>query len=287
VPMKGTGRWLGASAWRGSAQSAEVPRAREIFHLNAARTIQQGRWFPFQHPELGAKEIRRRVDGSPQIAGVLPNALHRGEAAQVIRIFGANLSAIQPRDLNLGAGIAIAKVTESTADFAAVEIVVSPEAKIGTRDVRLGALSLPGSVAVYNKVDYIRVSPEKALARLGGVRAVKRFIQFEAHAFSNGPDGIPGNADDLDLGMVKASWSLGESLSSPTDDDTKYVGTINQDGLFMPAQEGPNPERPRSTNNAGDIWVNAAYTPEGSSVALKTRAYLLISIPAYRELISQ
>jgi quinohemoprotein amine dehydrogenase len=150
----------------------------------------------------------------------------------------------------------------------------------------VGAARMSGSLTVYDKVDYIRALPEKSLARLGGVRAVKRFIQFEAHAFSNGPDGIPGNADDLDLGLVKASWTLGESFTTPNDEDTKYVGTIDPDGLFTPAQEGPNPQRQRSTNNAGDVWVNASYTPEGSTVALNTRAYLLVSVPAYRELIS-
>jgi quinohemoprotein amine dehydrogenase len=145
---------------------------------------------------------------------------------------------------------------------------------------------MDSALTVYDKVDYIRVLPEKALARLGGVRAVARFIQFETHAFSNGPDGIAGNADDLDLGMVKASWTLDESFTTPNDEDKKYVGSIDQNGLFTPAKEGPNPQRQRSTNNAGDIWVNASYTPEGQSVPLKTRAYLLVSVPAYRELIS-
>jgi quinohemoprotein amine dehydrogenase len=111
-------------------------------------------------------------------------------------------------------------------------------------------------------------------------------IQFEAHAFSNGPDGIPGTADDLDLGMVKASWALSESFTSYNEEDTKYVGTIDQNGLFTPAEDGPNPKRQRSTNNAGDVWVNASYTPEGSTIPLKARGYLLVSIPAYREMIS-
>jgi quinohemoprotein amine dehydrogenase len=275
--MTGRGQWLGASAWRGSGHSADVDKAREVFQLSADGKVQHGRWFPFQHPELGATEFRYRADTSPQIAGIAPGAIRRGTSAQ-LRIYRANLNPSAPQ---LGDGITVEKVIESASDHVIVQVRVAAEAKPGKRDI------LGGSLTVYDKVDYIRVLPEKSLARLGGARALKRFIQFEAHAFSNGPDGIPGSADDLDLGMIKASWSLGESFSAPNDEDLKYVGSIDQDGLFTPAQEGPNPGRPRSTNNAGDVWVNASYTPEGSNVPLKTRAYLLVSVPAYRELISQ
>lgn len=277
VSMTGRGQWLGASAWRGSGQSADVDKAREVFQLSADGKMQHGRWFPFQHPELGAKEFRFRADMSPQIAGIAPGAIRRGTSAQ-LRIYRSNLNASA---LPLGDGIKVEKVIESASDHLIVQVQVAAEAQPGKRDM------LGGSVTVYDKADYIRVLPEKSLARLGGARALKRFIQFEAHAFSNGPDGIPGSADDLDLGMIKASWSLGESFSAPNDEDLKYVGSIGQDGLFTPAQEGPNPQRPRSTNNAGDVWVNASYTPEGSNVPLKARAYLLVSVPAYRELISQ
>ena len=144
--------------------------------------------------------------------------------------------------LKLGAGVSVEKVEQAGPDHMTVQIHVAADAPTGKRDVQIGAAKTIGSLTVYDHADYIRVLPEKSLARLGGVRAVKRLIQFEAHAFSNGPDHIPGNADDVDLGMVKAAWSLGESVSMPNDEDTKYVGVIDQDGLFTPAQEGPNPE---------------------------------------------
>ena len=277
---KGQGRWLSANAWRGSGHSAEIDRAREVFQLTADGKTQRGRWFPYQHPELGADETRY---SNPEMAAILPKAARQGSAAR-FDIYGANLNA---GAINLGEGVRIDKVVSETADHVIVEVHVMPNARIGKRDIQAGAARLPEALTIYDKADYIRVEPEKALARLGGARAVKRFIQFEAHAFSNGPDGIPGTADDLDLGLVKATWSLGESFTAPNDEDTKFVGSIDQNGLFTPGQEGPNPQRPRSTNNAGDVWVNAAYTPEGSSVPLKTRAYLLVSVPQYRELISQ
>lgn len=284
---KAQGRWLGASAWRGSGHSGDVDRAREVFQLSADGKIQHGRWFPYQHPELGAKEVRYRVDSSPQIVAILPSVVRRGASMQTLRIYGANLaSGLEAGGVKLGEGIRVDKLIEAVSDHVAVQIRVEANTRIGKRDIQVGPTPMADALAVYDKADYIRVEPEKTLARLGGARAVKRFVQFEAHAFSNGPDGIPGNADDLDLGLVKATWSLGESFTAPDDEDAKYVGSIDQSGLFTPAQEGPNPQRQRRTNNAGDVWVNASYTPEGSSVALKTRAYLLVSVPQYRELIS-
>jgi len=93
---------------------------------------------------------------------------------------------------------------------------------------------------------------------------------------------VAGSADDLDLGPVKAVWKLGEAFTSYDDNDLLFVGSIDQNGLFTPAVEGPNPARRRSTNNAGDVWVEASYTPEGASQELKARAFLLVSVPVYR-----
>jgi quinohemoprotein amine dehydrogenase len=290
--MNGRGQWLGASAWRGSSHGSDIDRAREVFQLSADGKTQNGRLFPFQHPEQGANEVRYQVDGSVQISGVMPSVLRRGASAVALHIYGANLNpSLAARDVKLGSGIIVDKVTQTVTqtvpDHLDILVHVAPGAEIGRRDIQVGVAHVAAALTVYDQVDYIRALPEKSLARLGGVRAVPRFIQFEAHAFSNGPDGIPGNSDDLDLGFVKASWTLAESFNAPNDEDVKYVGSIDQNGLFTPGQEGPNPQRQRSTNNAGDVWVNASYTPEGSSAPLKTRAYLLVSVPQYRELISQ
>ncbi len=53
--------------------------------------------------------------------------------------------------------------------------------------------------------------PENGMARLGGVQFPKRFVQFEAVALHRGPDGKRFTDDDIDLGPVKADWSLEES----------------------------------------------------------------------------
>jgi quinohemoprotein amine dehydrogenase len=79
---------------------------------------------------------------------------------------------------------------------------------------------------------------------------------------------------------------MSEFLSTPEDDDVKFVGTVNQTtGMFTPNIEGPNPERKRQANNFatdnwGDVWIDAEYTAPGGKV-MKARSYLVVTIPVY------
>ncbi|MBZ5540049.1 MAG: quinohemoprotein amine dehydrogenase subunit alpha [Acidobacteriia bacterium] len=283
MSSSGKGRWFGGYSWRGSSEWQDGRKAREVMHLSADGKVLRGRWFILQHTELGAEEVRYRIEeGQARLAAVFPQAVKRG-ATVALMIYGANLpDVMKPGALNLGDGITIEKISEASAEKIIVQAKVSPDAKIGLRDVRAGAVTGAGLLAVYDAVDYLRVSPQSILARVGGERYPKKFAQFEAHAFSNGADGVAGSADDLDLGPVKASWKLGEAFTSYDDNDLLFVGSIDQNGLFTPAVEGPNPARRRSTNNAGDVWAEASYTPVGASQELKARAFLLVSVPVYR-----
>ena len=50
-------------------------------------------------------------------------------------------------------------------------------------------------------------------------------------------------------------------------DDVKYAGTMNsQSGAFTPAVAGLNPERPFSTNNAGNLKVIGTVDDAGNKV---------------------
>jgi quinohemoprotein amine dehydrogenase len=144
----------------------------------------------------------------------------------------------------------------------------------------LRATTAVDGFAVYDTVDYVKVRPEDGMARLGGVKIPKQFVQFEAVAFHRGPDGEPLTDDDIELGPVEASWLLEEYHIRQDDDDLKYVGSIDQNGLFTPNIEGPNPER-GGTNNFGDVWAVASYLPPEASRPLKGRARLLVTVPLY------
>jgi quinohemoprotein amine dehydrogenase len=110
--------------------------------------------------------------------------------------------------------------------------------------------------------------------------------QFEARAFSNGPDGKPNTQDDVDLGMVNVLWTVEEYTATFRDDDVRFVGQLSESGLFTPNIDGPNPNRSGNRNNVGDVWVVAAYLPPGSEPStkpLRARAHLLVTVPLYMD----
>jgi quinohemoprotein amine dehydrogenase len=125
------------------------------------------------------------------------------------------------------------------------------------------------------------------MARVGGVRFPKALAQFEARAFDNGADNRPDTPDDIDLGVIDATWSLEEFTATYDDDDIKFVGEIDtKTGLFTPAVDGPNPARKGERNNIGDVYVVATYMPQaadatGGAKPLRARAHLLVTVPLY------
>jgi quinohemoprotein amine dehydrogenase len=165
-----------------------------------------------------------------------------------------------------------------------LELDVEAQAPVGERDLRAGGLLHRNAAVVFGSVDALKVVPEPGLARVGGIRAPKRFEQFEARASSHGADGKPGTPDDLDLGVVDAAWSLEEFPATFGDDDVRWTGTIDRSGLFTPAEDGPNPRRSGSRNNVGDVFVVATLGPESPwkpKAPLRARAHLLVTVPLY------
>ena len=67
------------------------------------------------------------------------------------------------------------------------------------------------------------------------------------------------------------------------DDDIAYVGELGPDGIFTPAEDGPNLNRKGSRNNVGDVWVVATHAgPEAkANNPLRARAHLIVTVPLY------
>ena len=148
-------------------------------------------------------------------------------------------------------------------------------------DVFVVGVASRTAVAVYDKIDAVKVAPAWNMARVGGAVFPKMFAQFEAIAFSNGPDGKPDTEDDLNLGPVDASWTIEEYAATYDDDDRKFVGEVaNTTGLFTPALDGPNPNRSGNRNNVGDVWVVATHKP-ATGEPLRGRAHLVVTVPLY------
>jgi quinohemoprotein amine dehydrogenase len=244
-----------------------------------------GRWFWGGYDEFGIDAHLTRIGSAPMLAGASVFSLKSPSSSQ-IKVYGANFPAdLKAGDFDLGPGITVTRVVRSSASLATIAVQVGPNLPVGIRDISLLRSTVERAIAVYNTIAYIKTLPDASMARLGGVIAAKQYAQFEAIAYAAGPDGKPETADDIPLGPVPARWGMSEFVSTPEDDDVKFVGTINQDGMFTPNVEGPNPERKKqvnnfATNNWGDVWIDAEYTAPGGQM-MKARSYLVVTIPVY------
>lgn len=242
-----------------------------------------GRWFTGAHDEIGIDVTLVRLSSDPLVFGSDRTALKTGSTS-ALKVYGANLPAsVKPEDIVLGQGVKVTRIVASRPEEISVEVEVASNAPIGPRDLSVTGTVKPATLVVYDKIDGLKVTPQAGLARVGGIVMPKQLQQFEAVGVHNGPDGEPGTPDDLNLGMVDVTWSLEEYTATFGDDDTQFVGTIDQYGLFTPNVDGPNGRRSGNRNNIGDVWVVADLASTGGSEgrSLRARAHLLVTVPLY------
>jgi len=225
-----------------------------------------------------------RASAEPTLIGVDRTMFKLGSQANRIRLIGDNLPAqVSPADLELGSGVTVKRIVSHTPAEVIAEVDVAANAVPGKRDVAFRRSVLENAIAVYDRVDYIKVLPETALARLGSDVHPKGFQQFDAVAYQRGADDKSHTADDVELGPIDVTWSVEEYLSVYGDDDKDFVGTLSPTGLFTPALDGPNPKRKFSRNNYGDVWVVATAKNEKDKEGkpLAGRSYLVVTVPMY------
>lgn len=276
-----TGRTQGA----GDADAAPDAALREVMMVDRSRAEISGRWFRGAYDEFGPDVTLVRADG-PVLLGLYPVSAQTGARDVSVRIYAADLADMGapgagPSAVDMGPGVDVLAVEAGEGDFVLARVAVDADAAPGARDVYVNGRAVPGAFTVYRQVDRIAVEPRAGMARLGGgAHFPKGYAQFQATAFANGPDGKPETADDLDLGQADVTWSLEEYAAVFDDDDLEYVGTLDQDGLFEPALDGPNPRRSGERNNVGDVWVVATYHgPDDNEV--RGRAHLVVTVPLY------
>ena len=273
--------------WRGRSTSPEHFSAREVLFVSRDRDEVAGRWFTGAYDERGIDVTLRRVGPEPMITGVHPPAVPVTAGETTLRLFGANLpDGLDAGAIDLGAGLTVTGVGDRSSTAATLQVSVAPDARVGSRDLFIGRAALTEAVTVYDEIHRLEVAPATGLARVGGVAFPKQYERFEARAWHDGPDGESGTDDDLDLGMLAdVDWSMEEYAVTFDDDDTAFVGTLGEHGVFEPAVDGPNPERSGERNNVGDVWVVATLTtaPDGTALdrPLRARAHLLVTVPLY------
>lgn len=277
-------------AWRGRSTSDKTnagpndpATVREVMMLSRDQSQLEGRWFWGAYQEFGMDTTMRRASVAPSVLGVDIYSLKAGSTANEVKIYGDHFPAgIAAADIDLGSGLTVKKIVSQSPDLIKVTVDVASGAVPGKRDVAVKNVLAPAAFAVYDKIDYLQVTPQTPLAHLGGEPHAKGYMQFDAIAYSNGPDGKQGTADDIELGPVKATWKLEEFVATIGDDDIEFVGNLDAaTGLFTPALDGPNPKRKFGRNNYGDVWVVATYKPAGADQAVSGRSYLIVAIPQY------
>ncbi len=282
-------QWRGRSA---AAEGDELGELREVMFVERDWERMHGRWYTGAYDELGVDVELERVGSEPRLLGLHPARVRPGERTR-LTVFGVNLPAdLEPADLDLGAGVRVLSVADVAPGRAGVEVEVDAGAIEGARDALLGGARTPGSLVVYEAIDYIRVEPRRAVAHTGGVVQQPGLVRFEAVGYTDGPDGEPDTDDDVRVGRVQATWSMVEYPRTWDDDDVEFVGSIDQRGRFTPGLDGPNPERSLNRNNIGEVWVRAELVPEGTAGAssgegaarsLRARGFLIVSPPVLIE----
>ncbi|HLK63189.1 MAG TPA: quinohemoprotein amine dehydrogenase subunit alpha [Bryobacteraceae bacterium] len=297
ITRTGTGLVYTGFSWRGRSKGTTlaanaVPddpnrEMREAIWISPDQTWGEGRWFWGEYQEFGVDVKLKRVTPEPTLLTLDRYSIKTGSEAQRVRILGNNLPAqIAPADLDFGSGLTVKSIVSHNAGEIVATVDVAKDAVTGKRDLVIGNAVLEGAIAVYDKVDYIKVLPEASMARLGGdEKSVhpRGYQQLEAVAYQRGEDGKLHTGDDIELGPVDVTWSVEEFYSVFGDDDKEFVGTLNGNGLFTPSLDGPNPQRKFGRNNYGDVWVVATAKNEKDKEGkpLVGRSYLVVTVPTY------
>jgi len=268
--------------WRGRSNdgSGDKSAMREVMFVERNQQELTGRWFTGAYSETGIDVTLRRIGNDPFVLGLDAKGLQSGTTHEV-QIHGANFPAsIAASAIDFGPGVMVKRVISSTSDMVKAEVEVAKDAVSGPRDVGISGAYREAAAIVYDKIDGIKVRPQAGMARLGGINFQKQYQQFEAIAFTNGADGKPDTKDDLELGPIDVAWSIEEFTATYNDDDVEYVGKLDDNGLFTPNVDGPNPKRRNHADNYGDVWVIASYKlPDGK--VLRARGHLLVTVPLY------
>jgi quinohemoprotein amine dehydrogenase len=280
-------------AWRGRSKGTPPANAapndlgsetREVMWFSPDQSMAEGRWFWGEYQEFGFDVKLQRPSADPTLLGADRSLLKSGSQGTRVRLIGQSLPAqIAPPDLDFGTGVTVRRIVSHTPTEIIAEVDVAADAVPGKRDIAFGRSVLQSAMAVYDRVDYIKVTPDSALAHLGSEKHPKGFQQFEAVAYQRGADGKLHTADDVELGPIDVNWSVEEFYSVYGDDDKEFVGSLSNAGLFTPASDGPNPQRKFSRNNYGDVWVVATAKDEKDKDGrpLIGKSYLVVTVPTY------
>jgi len=284
IVRSGRGMLFGGYSWRGRSGGGPPPgsapndlrsEAREVMWFAPDGSSAQGRWFWGQYQEFGFDVKLLRPTSAPTLIALDPPSLRAGAQSSRIRMLGDRFPPeVAPADLRFGPDVTVRGVVSHTASEIVVEVDVASGSVSGKRDVALRDSTLPGGLAIYDRIDYVEMRPNSTVASFADNTHPKGYQQFEAIGYQRGPDGRLHTADDLDLGPIDAMYSV-EVFHAAEGSSSAFVGAMTPGGLFIPADKNPN--------NNFDCWVVAtAKDARGANGApLVGKSYLVVTVPTY------
>ncbi|WP_193073948.1 quinohemoprotein amine dehydrogenase subunit alpha [Pseudomonas sp. FME51] len=269
-PFTGSGTALlyNGHEWRANIE-IDGTKMRQVFSV--VDSEMKGRMFERDRDERGL-DFYAVANTKPALVAIQPGYVKAGQE-QELTLLGNALDG-QPQ---LGEGIEVLEVLESSAGQMRVRVRVAADASVGIRDIAIGEIN-GATLAVYRQISEVRVVPDYAVARIGddGSSTEKVEGRFDAEAWGISEDG----KTPYRIGFMPASWSV-----EPFDEgaarleDVKFAGVMDGDtGVFVPGNAGPNPDRQMMANNVGNLKVVAtvsegeqAVTGEGQLIVAAQR----------------
>jgi len=254
--------------WRGNINFGDIS-LRQTLAASADGQTLTGRFYQKGQELVGMKITAIKDASNTQLLSVFPSHIKKGETT-TLTITGLGLGSAS--SLNLPASIITNKVISQNANQIIVNVTAKDNAPVGYVDIQVGEAKLAKQLAIYKQVNALEVVPSYGVARVGGNggSTPKTKALFRAVGIDYGKDGIANTEDDLNLGYIEdVSWAVvPRDEIAKKDKDLTFAGQMNSNtGLFSPAAAGPNPERYRSTNNAGNLNVVAKLTENGNEIS--------------------
>jgi quinohemoprotein amine dehydrogenase len=275
---------FGGYAWRGRSKgesAASAPddlssESREALWIAPGQSTMEGRWFWGDYQEFGFDvKLSRPAAAGVSLMTVVPTSLKSGSQGNRVRMIGDRIPAqVKPADLHFGPGVTVRRILSRNENEVAAEVDVAADAALGGRSAGIGESVIPGALAIYDRVDYIKVSPNESMAAFGDPQHGRGYMQFEAIGYQRGADGQVRTADDVELGPMDVTWSL-ERMYVAEGSGSDQVGKVSPSGLFLPADANPNINF--------DMWAIATAKNEKdkNGKPLVGKSYLVVTVPTY------
>lgn len=276
-PIEGRGVALTYTGyeWRASVTIGDI-QFNQALALSPDGNVLTGRMYQRNQELVGTPLAAVRDTGKAMLHSVYPPRLQRG-SRQTLVVSGLH---IDPEQVAIP-GVVIESAEAQGAHKVLLTVDVPADVPVGRGDILLGTQRLENALAIYDQVDRLAISPGYGVARIGGNGGQTPKVEtvFRAVGYDHGPDGVAETDDDIDLGYIDdVVWrAVGRDAEAVHEQDTVFAGQLDPNtGRFVPAAAGPNAQRTRSTNNAGNLDVIAQYTDSDRTV--EGRGRLLVTV---------